>query len=179
MKPTERQKMCSNCDGRISHEAVICPYCGTEQADPSMEKASQGTLFSNQSLQESLTSLYTPPYSQKNPAYTVEEPIKKKAETFREAKMEKTFHTPHTTATTMPLHGSAEEGEENTSSAKSTLLPLLMLSLGGNLCVLGLLQFFFSSGGFLRLEWDASYWFIYCLLSLPLFYLGLKRKSKG
>lgn len=179
MKPNDRQKMCSNCDGRIAHEALLCPYCGTEQADPAAERAAQGPLFTNQSLQDSLTSLYTPPYSQQRaPAYTVEEPIKKKAEPYREAKAEKTFHTPHATATTMPLHASAAENEEGVA-AKSALLPILMLSLGSNLFVLGILQFFFSSGGFLRLEWDASYWFIYCLLSLPLFYLGIKRKSKG
>ncbi len=174
MKPADRQKMCSNCDGRIAHEATICPYCGSEQADPAAERATQAPLFTNQSLQDSLTSLYTPPYSQRGPAYTVEEPVKKKAEPFRETKMEKPFQTAHSTAAAMPL---AAEEEESSSTTKSALLPILMLSLGSNLFVLGILQFFFSSNGFLRLEWDASYWFVYCILSLPLLYLGIKRKK--
>ncbi|MFI5334714.1 MAG: hypothetical protein ACHQT8_06105 [Chlamydiales bacterium] len=173
MKPADRQKMCSNCDGRIAHEAMICPYCGSEQAEPA-EKATQAPLFTNQSLQDSLTSLYTPPYSQRAPAYSVEEPVKKRAEPFKEVKQP--FQTAHPTAATMALHAQAEE-EESAATAKGALLPILLLCLGSNLFVLGILQFFFSSNGFLRLEWDASYWFVYCLLSLPLLYLGIKRKA--
>lgn len=172
MKPADKQKMCSNCDGRISHEAIVCPYCGTEQADTSSTNAFQAPLFKNQSLQDSLTSLYTPPYSQKAPAYAVEEPVKKKAEPFREARTEKkSFVTPQPQAASF----NTPETTEESPVSKNSLIPILMLSLGGNLFLLGLLQFFFSSSGLLRLEWDASYWFIYCLLSLPLAYFGIKK----
>ena len=170
MKPVDKQKMCSNCDGRISHEAIVCPYCGTEQQDTSHTNAFQAPLFKNQSLQDSLTSLYTPPYTQKAPAYAVEEPVKKKAEPLRSPRVEKPILSqPQTTTFAAP------ETEENSSAAKNSLIPILMLSFGGNLFLLGLLQFFFSSNGTLRLEWDASYWFIYCLLSLPLGYFGFKK----
>jgi hypothetical protein len=174
MKPVDKQKMCSNCDGRISHEAIVCPYCGTEQQDTSNTNAFQAPLFKNQSLQDSLASLYTPPYTQKAPAYAVEEPVKKKAEPMRSARTEKPLISPQPQMTAF----AAPQAEENSPAAKNSLIPILMLSFGGNLFLLGLLQFFFSSNGTLRLEWDASYWFIYCLLSLPLAYFGFKKLAK-
>lgn len=160
--------MCGNCDGRIAIEASICPYCGAEQSDAD---SGPSQIFKNQSLQDSLTSLYTPPYSQQKPTSYNEEPAPKKMEAFKEVK---SGFSGLSTATTMPTTES-QEGEEK---AQNNLMPILMLSLGGNLFILGLLQFFFSKGGFLRLEWDASYWFLYALASLPLLYLGFKKASK-
>ncbi len=165
MKPSDRQKMCPNCDGRVAYDANLCPYCGTEQAP--QEPDSQMPLFRNQTLQDSLTTLYTPPYAQKaQAAYQQEEaPAKKKSELFREVKAPSTMHV---------------QAQNETAEQESTnpLFPILLLSLGSNFFLLGLIQFFFSKGGFLRLEWDASYWFIYALISLPLLFLGFK-KSKN
>jgi hypothetical protein len=67
--------------------------------------------------------------------------------------------------------------EQNAAEEKSSFWPLLLLSVGANLLVLGLLQFFFSDNGQLMLQWDSSYWFIYCLAALPLFYVGFKKTS--
>ncbi len=68
----------------------------------------------------------------------------------------------------------SEESNEPVQG-QNALMPILFLSIGSNLCLLGLLQFFFSEGGFLKLEWDASYWFVYCLIALPLIYFGIKK----
>jgi hypothetical protein len=67
--------------------------------------------------------------------------------------------------------------EKVASESKSSFLPILLLSLGGNLMVIGLLQLLFSDEGFLRLEWKSHYWFAYCLGALPLLFLGLKRAT--
>lgn len=61
---------------------------------------------------------------------------------------------------------------------KNSFLSLFLFLLGSNLLVLGLIQFFFSEEGVLRLEWDAKYWFIYCLFALPLVYLGFKKMKQ-
>ncbi len=169
MKPTDRQKMCSNCDGRIAFEAAVCPYCGAEQAESS--DSAQMQLFKHQSLQESLTSLYSPPYSQRSTTYGTEEsePVKKKTETFKEVKTV----TSGLGATTMQMN--TAEAESSEVKSQNPLMPILLLSVGSNLCLLGLLQFFFSESGFLKLEWDASYWFIYCLIALPMLYFGIKK----
>jgi hypothetical protein len=171
MKTSDRQKMCSNCDGRISYEATICPYCGTEQAP--LEPESQMPLFKNQSLQDSLTTLYSPPYSQKNSSFQEEPaPVKKKPEIFKEVKS--TFST--NSGNPMPINET--ENSSTAGSKQNPIVPLLILSLGSNLFILGLIQFFFSKEGFLNLQWDASFWFIYTLISLPLLYLGYKKATK-
>ena len=65
--------------------------------------------------------------------------------------------------------------EQQAAEGKSGFWPLLLLSIGANLLVIGLLQLFFSDGGLLTLEWDSSYWFVYCLGALPLCYFGYKK----
>ena len=52
--------------------------------------------------------------------------------------------------------------------------PLFLLFMGGNLFVLGILQFFFSDHGVVRLEINANYWFLMLLISIPMFYFGIK-----
>ena len=166
MKPNDRQKMCSNCDGRIPIEALSCPYCGSEQSDAQKEtQAFQGTLFKHQALQDSLTSLYTPPYA----ARTHTEEENKKSETYKEVKSASSI-----AQAALPL--STEEKTE-TEQTSSGVWPIIALSAAGNLLTLGLLQLLFSHDGMLKLQWDSSYWFIYCLAAAPLFYFGLKKKS--
>lgn len=172
MRSADRLKMCPNCDGSIPHNATVCPYCGAEQVDPETNSA-QMQLFKHQSLQDSLTSLYKPPYSQRAQSYDTqqepEQPAPKKPELFKEVK---SVSSGISQAAMAHAAAGAEEGEK---AKGSPIVPILLMFAGSNLCILGLLQFFFSEGGLLKLEWDASYWFIYCLISLPLLYLGYKK----
>lgn len=166
MKPSDRQKMCTQCDGRVPVEAQECPYCSAEFHEPPQEESS--TLFKSQTLQDSLTSLYAPPYGVK-PSYSIsstpQEPLKKTSQdTFREVPAK---------SPEMPIQ-SQEETE-----AKSNFTPILILFAASNCLILGLLQALFSSNGRLTMEWDASYWFIYCVISIPLFFFGYKKLSQG
>ena len=67
--------------------------------------------------------------------------------------------------------------EQSSDEGRSSFWPILLLSIGGNLLTIGLLQLFFSDNGFLKLEWDSSYWFVYCLAAAPLFYFGFKKAN--
>lgn len=51
MKPSEKFKLCPNCDGKAPLEVVICPYCAQNFSDLSLKSKS------------SLSSSYSPPYS--------------------------------------------------------------------------------------------------------------------
>ena len=174
MKPTDRQKLCPNCDGNVPLEATECPYCAADLS-AQMEKESapsQAVLFKNQSLQESLASLYTPPYSSSasNSSSAPKAPVFKEAAPKR---AEPTYKSaPPTPA---PAPAAAEMAAPEETAEKGSVLSIMLLSLSGVLLTLGLIQFFFSDHGILRLEWDASYWFIYCLGALPLFYFGYKK----
>jgi hypothetical protein len=167
MHPNDRQKMCGSCDGRIPLEATVCPYCTASQSayDPSFQH--------NAALQDKLTSLYTPPYSAKSSQ--AETNLKFKVE--KEPMKEKRFSNANA-ALGVPTIPQESLEEAHAHDEKSAFWPLLWLSIGANLLMLGLLQLFFSDNGWLRLEWDSSYWFIYCLAALPLFFFGFKKANQ-
>lgn len=170
--------MCTSCEGMIPIDAEICPYCAADHSQSTEQTSSyQAPLFKHQSLEESLTSLYTPPYSSKNHAYATEEnkapPPRKNRENPTEGMMSAIRKE---AAPSLAIPTSAtEETEEEQSAQGSTFWAVFMLSLGAVLLNLGVLQLFFSDHGVLKLEWNGAYWFLYCLVSVPLFYLGFKK----
>ncbi len=177
MNSKDRQKMCSSCDGRIPLDAGVCPYCASEQRGASAPISSTKELH-HQSLQDSLTSLYSPPYAGKNSGFMSNEkkevPNSSKPEPLSDPMAEKRFNNSSVAmgVPTIPVDASEDQQME---SNKSSFWPILLLSIGGNLLTLGLLQLFFSDGGYLRLEWNSSYWFVYCLAAAPLFFFGFKK----
>jgi hypothetical protein len=177
MHPKDRQKMCTSCDGRIPFDAEVCPYCAAEQRPTVAPLASSAKEMHHQSLQDSLTSLYSPPYAAKSATPSGEKKeFYNKPEPLKEPMAEKRFN--HASASlgvpTIPMD-SAEE--QHSDEGKSSFWPIFLLSIGANLLTVGLLQLFFSDNGFLRLEWNSSYWFVYCLAALPLFFLGFKKAN--
>lgn len=127
--------------------------------------------------QDNLTSLYPPPYSAKNlnpihsedkkEAYSMKQP-----NGFKDAFSEKRFSS--NAPLGVPSIPVASQ-EDAPIDDKSSFWPILFLTIGSNLLMLGLLQLFFSDNGFLKLEWDSSYWFVYCLCAAPLVFLGFKK----
>jgi hypothetical protein len=182
MHPKDRQKMCSSCEGRIPWSANACPYCAAEQVAAPSGVAGSAQELHHQSLQDSLTSLYTPPYPGKGagfmnpPGAAREVSSMSKPEPQKEPMAEKRLNSSSAVlgAPMIPVN-SVEENPVD--EGRSSFWPLLLLSIGGNLLTIGLLQLFFSDNGFLRLEWDGSYWFVYCLAALPLFFLGFKKAN--
>ncbi|HSX04492.1 MAG TPA: hypothetical protein VLG76_07165 [Rhabdochlamydiaceae bacterium] len=175
MKPVDKQKMCPHCEGRIPYEAEICPYCAQEQVAEKVSHSFQTPLFQNQSLQESLTSLYTPPYSGKRPLFSQNEtqsthPVKENA-MYKNVTDEK-FQDP------LQAISNAAAVDSDQKEGESSLWPTIFMVAASNFFILGLLQLFFSEDGLLKLEWDGSYWFLYCLISLPLFYVGVKKMKQ-
>jgi hypothetical protein len=168
MYPQERQKMCTSCDGRIPLDVETCPYCAADQRTISMPPNNPKELH-HRSLQDSLTSLYTPSYTGKNPSLLIP-----KTEPPKEPMAEKRFNhsSPFLGTPTIPVDSAIDP---HVDGGKSSFWPILLLSVGTNLLTMGLLQLFFSDNGFLRLEWDSNYWFAYCLAALPLFFFGFRK----
>ncbi len=153
MKTSDRQKMCPNCDGRIAHDANQCPYCFANL--PAPVDAPSGSLFS---LQDSL---YSPPYRTATPAE------EKKAAPAKAA------------SESLAAAVAAEKGQEIQAAHDTKgFWPILMLTAGANLFTLGILQFFFSDEGLVKLEMSSGFWFLFVLLSLPLFYFGLRQADR-
>lgn len=126
-------------------------------------------LFRHQTLEESLASLYKPPYPRKQ-----EEPTELPS-------VEPTHEAPIFPDNKSSLLATYEEPEpihetpQEPTSKKADIMPLALLAVGANLLTLGVLLFFFSEGGLLTLQFNASKWFLYCLFSIPLLYLGLRQ----
>lgn len=178
MQSKDRQKMCPQCDGRIPLEAELCPYCATEQAAQPSEEDAQ--FYRQQSLQDSLTALHSPLYSAKNSGYMHSDvkqgsTFMKQTDSFKGVIPEKRFHS--SAPLGIPSIPPQMQEEQQLAEEKTSFWPILFLAVGANLLVLGLLQLFFSDNGLLRLEWDSTYWFVYCLAALPLVFLGYKKAS--
>lgn len=181
MNPKDRQKMCTNCDGRIPYGDDVCPYCAAEQKS-NVSPVNQVKDLHHQSLQDSLTSLYSPPYGGKstglmNPSIEKKElPNINKFESLKEPMAENRFNN-SSSALGIPTIPTQTSEEQHSGEDKSSFWPILLLSIGANLLTLGLIQLFFSDNGFLRLEWNSSYWFAYCLAALPLFFFGFRKAN--
>lgn len=176
MKPKDRQKICSNCDGRIAIDSEHCPYCGTlATAMPREETSEPAPLFDHQSIQDSLTSLYTPPYSNKSTPSMKQDKMRPKPITKEnhDNQLSASLGKYNYSQSSLPVIDTEEKSEE-----KSSFSPLLFLLLGSNMLVIGLLQLFFSEGGILRLEWKSKYWFVYCLIAIPVLLMGYKKASQ-
>lgn len=152
MKPVDRQKACAKCDGRIPWNAKECIYCGVEIGEAPTDPAS----FKQHTLQESLASLYTPPYAAKS-SHLFNQEEEKGEERGRSTYQESVAAFPE---------------EETAEEVKNNFLPMFLLVIGTNLFTIGLLQLFFSTDGLLSLEWDSTYWFAYCMLAAPMVYFG-------
>lgn len=153
MEKKDRHKLCPQCEGNIPMMAVHCPFCGFGQIDPSY----QNKRGFEQATPSSLSSLYNPPYL----AQSIGESRKEQDEEGEEIREQ--LDTPNQ---------EIEEIEKNL--AKKELIIILLLSVGGQFMMLGLILFFFSVDGVVTLQWKSKFWYFYCLFSIPFILLGLK-----
>lgn len=189
MKQVDRTKTCWSCEADVSFESTYCPFCGTDlltsfSEPPPSSPPREAEKFTEQSLQESLASLYKPPYSVRNKqGFGI--PDEKEEIVFAEAQppKEDPLFQPYEYEEkniSDELEGSSTEERSDEESQKGTVLPLLLLLVGTHLFLLGMLILFFSSHGRVVLEWNSQYWFLYLLLGGPLLFFGvrlLKKKS--
>ncbi len=165
MKQDDQLKLCPNCDGYVAVEVIICPYCGNSIPREEENENDEGSIekdrnSSSLSPEETLSSLYPPPYRPKayDASIVEEEKLYEKEE--KEIVEESASFT------------------QEISEKRSTLIPTILFSIGINIFLLSLLLFFFSEDGDLFLKWDARFWFLYLLVAAPLVFFGYKGLSK-
>ncbi|NGX63535.1 MAG: hypothetical protein KR126chlam6_00947 [Candidatus Anoxychlamydiales bacterium] len=157
----ERTKMCPSCHGNAPLHVDICPYCANSFFEKnetiSNENISQDNS-STLSYEETLTSLYPPPYKPKviptstnNNISDEEEDIHKEMRQVNDS-----------------------DGEVVEEREKNSLIPIVLFWLGVNILVFSIILIFFSTDGVLYLKWNTKYWFLYSFISIPLIYLGFK-----
>lgn len=149
MKLKKRQKLCSNCEGDIDLDVIVCPYCAADLREELEEPSKRSSP-----MQQMSHSLYPPPY-----------PIK-----------EEKGEEPLPRASALPAL--EEEPGVPKEHIAAVALPILLFALGSLLCLLGLLLFLFSHEGQVVLKWDARLWFLYLFASVPFLVFGYRAISK-
>jgi len=151
MKPKKRQKLCYNCEGEIDLDVIFCPYCGSDL----LEEKGQQRVERSEGVQqkESDHQLYPPPYSPQK-TFTLEEEME------------------------APADESEKETEPLTKSPRHSFWPTVLLTLGIQSLIIGILLFVFSENGAVHLRFDAKTWLFYLLFSMPLLYFGWKKLSE-
>ncbi|QVL57655.1 MAG: hypothetical protein KFB93_00855 [Simkaniaceae bacterium] len=185
MKQVDRTKVCWNCEADVSYEATYCPFCGTDlltsSVEPTSQPPKQDHKFSDQTLQESLASLYKPPYSVRNrQGFGVPDEREETSYIETEPPKEETlFHAYDQEEVPMiPEEGIKTLEETEEATRRGSILPLLFLMIGAHLFILGSLLLFCSKNGVVTLEWSSRFWFLYCLISFPLLYFGGRMLKK-
>ncbi|NRA89863.1 MAG: zinc-ribbon domain-containing protein [Simkaniaceae bacterium] len=194
MKQIDRTKVCWNCEADVSNQATYCPFCGTDLLTSSSSTANkqtpppQDTKFAQQSLQESLASLYKPPYSVRNrqglgvPDEREESAlseVEKQDEnplfqSYEQMELEEQeFAPPPAAPTASPMVDEAVQ-EDEIFTRRGSILPLLFMMIGAHLFMLGALLLFCSKDGVVTLQWSSKFWFIYCLIGFPILFFGAK-----
>ncbi len=156
MEQNKRLKLCPHCEGRIEIDAVSCAYCGRNIS----EKVRYDEIYNeeprNFSGNDSLSSLYPPPYRPK----VFDEEEETQFEEENEEEIEDISQ------------------EESEPASNDYVWSTVLLSVGINLLLLSLFMIFFSKDGQILLQWNAKYWFLYFLLAVPFIYYGYKRLSR-
>jgi hypothetical protein len=159
------KKLCWNCDGEVSVYAIQCPYCGThlgtgqenkvvqskEEPAPSYSPGPVGVDVG----ENNFTPLY-PTHQSSLEDQAVTSPF------------------PKSVAAEMPNQGTSSALREEVYGTETSneALPFVLLLSGMIFLVFGLILFLFSTQGFLVLKWNASFWPMYLLLSVPLLVFG-------
>jgi hypothetical protein len=172
MEEKRLMKLCAHCEGRIELDAVSCHFCGRNISDKMTsedEKVVEDVDAKGQSLspQETLASLYPPPYRPK--VYEdFEDEVEEETEESEEE--EETDET--------EVFQEKEIKKEKGKIPKDFIIIIGCLGVGLNLFLLSLFLIVFSSNGELILQWDAKKWFIYFFVSLPLMVFGWHKLNK-
>lgn len=150
MNTKTKKKLCWNCEGNVSLEDELCPYCGVSLDVTPIA----GTNIQDMQL--------IPPYKlSTNP---VDQPIPTAPYPSQEVNEEP------------PL----EKTETYPNDVKTFAIPLALFLLGSVLILFSLILLIFSdSQGILTLNWNGNYWFIYLLIGIPLTYLGWRVASNN
>jgi hypothetical protein len=151
----KREKLCPNCDGEMDIHVIVCPFCGYDMSLEE-EKVFKTSSYSEPTMkrtftEDPITSLYPPPYQPK--VYTSQEESSDRA---KEAVL----------GSEPPL---AVEG----NSAKF-FMPIILFSVGVNLCFLALFMLIFSKDGELFLRWNSGLWILFLLGSLVMLFFGYR-----
>jgi predicted RNA-binding Zn-ribbon protein involved in translation (DUF1610 family) len=153
MEEKKQLKLCTNCNGQVDVDFDVCPYCGEEFSvkTASMEENPiENSNVKSLSTDETIASLYPPPYKPKSYDSPLEEIDEEEGQ---------------------------QQEERKEKIKKPLLMPILMFCFGVTLFLTAIFLLLFSKNNEVVLRWDARYWMLYLAFSLPLLFFGYKKLS--
>lgn len=156
MNARPKKKICWNCEGNVSVKAETCPYCGVSVAGLSSDISPETPIA---------------PYRLVNPAQESPIPVSP----YLDEEDAKASYEDEDEDSNDELVGAASDSSHGEDDSKKVVLVLTLLLGGSIFLVFGFALLLFSSDGYLSLHWDASYWFIYLLLALPMLFFGFRK----
>jgi len=152
MATTKKQKLCWNCDGRVSLEQEDCPFCSV-YLSPTAEAGDEDEQYS-----------LAPPYrptSQDDDHIQAQKSIPQ---------------SPFASQATAVPEASTDIVDEpdHKPGIKEMALTMILLSAGSLFFLFSIFMFLFGRNGTFSLRWETEYWYIYAFLAIPLMYFGCR-----
>ena len=146
IKEVTKKRVCWNCEGSVSLNEEVCPFCGVSVIPASLDGTDHGFVppYMPHSL-KGTEAAHPSPYRPWN-----EESVK---ETSKEVE---------------------EEPKLGTDDFKKVVASTTLLLAGSVFFLFGLALVLFSTDGTFSLKWDGSLWYVYLIFSVPLIYFGWK-----
>ncbi len=177
MKQVDRVKVCWSCEADVNIDATYCPFCGSDLLASSKENPNP-TLdtqkkFSDQTLEESLASLYKPPYSVRNKKGLGVPDEREEGNYIEKKPAQQNLYSYQQEEQLKQAESTPVNSELSARRSWGSAMTLMTLMLGSFLCTLGFLLMIFSNEGKVVLEWNAKFCFFYILSGIPLIYFGI------
>lgn len=147
-----KKRLCWNCEGNVSAEAEICPYCGVSVVPASLDGNSQ-----------SFAPLYQPT---PNTHSSTPKPTYERAE------------TPEVPQTSVVQEEEVAVRDASFVEFKNVLWSVALLLTGSVFLLFGTTLALFSHHGVLTLQWNADMWILYFFLAAPCMIFGWKFWSR-
>jgi len=149
MSNVEKKKLCWNCEGSVLRSVSNCPYCGVY-------------IYPEEEEEEDANSRSRPI----DPPYKPQEFPKDQIP-------QAPYAQPMSAAA---IHDATDSQErpltQQTANWKMIMAPLFFLLSGSVFFLFGFLMLLFSNNGLFTLQWNANYWYLYLLVSVPFLYFG-------
>jgi hypothetical protein len=149
-----KKKLCWNCEGRVSSQEENCPFCGVYI---------NGTLNIHGGDDE-------------------DEEEEVEEEPLDENRAHVPLYTPEAEGSSPPQPQEAPEPAVSTpfslTQYNTEFLSLFCLTSGAVLFLFSMVLVLFADNGALTLQWDASLWFVYLIVSLPALFFGWRFLQK-
>lgn len=151
MNATSKKKLCWNCEGNVTREAVNCPFCGVylQRAGDNDEREEED---------------FSPPYKLVGVAG-------------EEESLPKAPYTPENGQVAAKIKA-IQNDDSDANAMKMVVMSLLCLLAGSFFLMFGIILALFARDGIFTLRWNADYWYFYLATALPLLFLGWRALSK-